>query len=204
MAEKRGNKKLYQMPDKIYKKNRKKSFHTFMLDISLTIFALFFAFLCIIFNGLIFILIFSIPLIIFNIVTIFKENNNIFKLNRFIIYENKYIPVTKPIIYYLKNEDYIVYFKDIEKIEYHQYGEMCVLFLKNSKKEFIKLDWKDIEGYITFSEILKKKFPTIKLPDFEIVRKNFFARIALGNNSISEEEYDKIFDQEIQINKDFI
>ena len=194
---------LYQMPEKIYKKNRFSGISSVYFGYIILIFGLSLTFWLLIFvkggkpaGG--FIGIIGI-VAYFIILSTIKEK----PINRFTIYEKGYIPATTPVIYFLKRKEYFVTFDSIKNIEFVGWGSGCYLFLKNDKKEHITIDWFDIDGYLKFMDVIKKYFPDRKYPNFDIVKESFYANQDRNNKKISLEEFFEVYNKKKEINKEF-
>ena len=193
---------LHQMPEEIYKKNRRSGLFSQYFGLGIIIFGLSLSFFCLFFvdggeQASIFIGI--CVLIGYGIILSELKDEPI---NRFTIYENGYIPAVKPLIYYLKRKEYFISFNIINDIEFVVWGERCNLYLKNGKKEQVK-DWHDIEGYLKFTDVIKKYMPNKKYPNFNIVTNSFYANQDHNNKKISLEEFNEIYRRQMEINKDF-
>lgn len=196
---------IYRMPDEIYKKNRRGGLFLIYALTGWLIFVIgaiilfsYWGFIGYgwgpaIFMAFIFICVFSV------LISGLKD----YKLTRFEIYENGYISCKKPVSYVIGRKEYFVRFDDIVKIDYFGGGINVLLTLKNGNKKVVG-SWNDVEGYIKFSEIMKKRFPNQKYPDFEIIKKYLIAHRDWLNKKISKKEMEKIFvDEVVEINKDF-
>jgi hypothetical protein len=195
---------LHQTSNQIYLRNKRESF----ISIFVGIFSMAFGLSILIFAVIVvfhpILILFPCIPIIFGVYEILKDYPYNHKFNKFVIYENGYNPMGKPLSYYFKKKEYFISLIEVKKIKFTRLGWECILTLKNNKKELVTLDWKDIDGYIIFLEILKKHFPNIKYPDHKIIKKTFNTFQNLREKRIPKEEFHSVHEELMKINGEFV
>lgn len=192
---------IYEMPEDIYRRNKKGNTLSAMLYL-LSIILLLPLIVVSIFNGAISMVIIFVILAL--IVTGFRLQKLAEIPNyRFKIYKNGFEPANRPIGSILTRQSYFVPFEEIDNVRYVLWGGACIIRLKNQKEVRVTVDWKDIDGYIFFSDIIKSRFPQTKLPDLDIVKKTFELKKKYLAKKISKKEYLELYKKRMEINKDF-
>ena len=120
------------------------------------------------------------------------------------IYQNGYVPYEKRVSQLITREKVFLPFKEIDRVEYHNFGTLIEIYFEDGSMDIINIEWGDIQGYIEFSKAIKQNVKGVSFPNFDAVVNFFRSEDWLKKKKIDKTDFDRLFIHLKNINKDFV